>query len=156
MYYNLLALHSFVRWLVLVSLLLALFRGYKGWLSHSHFSKLDNTIRHTTATIAHIQLLLGLWLYSISPLIDYFLGNFKEAVHQREFRFFGMEHSSMMFVAIVLITIGSAKAKRQPTDNEKFKTMAIWYTIGLVVILSSIPWAFSPLTSRPYLRSFDF
>ena len=156
MYYNLLATHSLVRWLVLISLVIALFRAYKGWLSRSHFSKLDNTIRHTTATIAHIQLLLGLWLYSISPLIDYFLSNFKEAVHQREFRFFGMEHSSMMFVAIVLITIGSAKAKRQPTDNEKFKTMAIWYTIGLVVILSSIPWAFSPLTSRPYLRHFDF
>lgn len=154
MYPILLATHSLVRWLVLASLLLAIYRGYKGWLTGQTFSKADNTIRHTTATIAHIQLILGLWLYFISPIVDYFLDNFSEAVHQREIRFFGMEHITMMFIGIIVITIGSMKAKRKPTDLQKFKAMAIWYTIGLVIILSSIPWAFSPLISRPYFRPF--
>jgi cytochrome b561 len=65
-----------------------------------------------------------------------------------------MEHSLMMVIAIIVITIGSAKAKRKLTDREKFKTMALWFSAGLLIILSSVPWAFSPLISRPYFRPF--
>ncbi|MFT3948927.1 MAG: hypothetical protein QM763_18325 [Agriterribacter sp.] len=154
MYSTLLSLHSLVRWLVLASLLFAIFRAYNGWLSKKVFSKFDNSVRHWTATIAHIQIAIGLLLYFVSPIIDYFLHNYNEAVHQREIRFFGMEHSLMMLTAIVIITIGSAKAKRKPTDTEKFKTMAIWFSIALLIILAMIPWTFSPLASRPYYRPF--
>ena len=111
-------------------------------------------VRHWTATIAHIQLIIGLWLYAVSPITNYFINNSQEAIHLREIRFFGMEHSLMMLIAIIVITIGSVKAKRQSTDTEKFKTMAIWFTVGLLIILSSIPWQFSPLTSRPHFRAF--
>jgi hypothetical protein len=154
MYPTLLSIHTLLRWLVLISLLIAIVRAYRGWLSNKPFTKADNTLRHTTATIAHIQLILGLWLYFISPIVSYFLKNFSEAVHMREIRFFGMEHITMMVIAIILITIGSAKAKRAATDKEKFKTMAIWYSIGLVIIFLSIPWEYSPFTSRPYFRWF--
>jgi mannose/fructose/N-acetylgalactosamine-specific phosphotransferase system component IID len=154
MYETLLALHSLIRWLVLVSLLFAMYRAYNGLVTKKIFSRFDNAVRHWTATIAHIQLVLGLWLYFISPIINYFWSNFNDAVHQREVRFFGMEHSLMMFIAIIVITIGSAKAKRKETDREKFKTLLTWYSIGLLIILASVPWAFSPLTSRPYFRSF--
>lgn len=154
MYLSLLALHSLIRWLVLLSLLFAIYRAYRGWLTNRPFTKFDNAVRINTATIAHIQLLIGIGLYFISPIIDYFLRNFKEAIHQREIRFFGMEHSTMMLIAIVLITIGSAKAKRKQTDKEKFRVLAIWFTIALFILLTSIPWAFSPLTSRPYFRPF--
>lgn len=133
MYSIVLALHSLVRWFVLVSLIISIFRAYKGWLTNKSFSRFDNSARHWTATIAHIQLVLGLWLYFISPLIDYFLHYYKDAVHQKETRFFGMEHSVMMIIAIVIITIGSAKAKRKLTGKEKFKTMAIWFTVALLI-----------------------
>jgi hypothetical protein len=154
MYPIILALHSLLRWFVLTSLLFAIFCAYRGWFSRKKFSSFDNAVRHWAATIAHIQLALGLWLYSISPVIDYFLHHYKDAVHQREVRFFGMEHSLMMLTAIIIITVGSAKAKRKQTDTEKFKSMALWFTLGLLVILTSIPWPFSPLASRPYIRSF--
>jgi len=154
MYPTLLALHSLVRWFVLISLLYSIFLTYRGWLRHKTFSKHDNSVRHWTATIAHIQFTVGVWLYFISPIVDYFLNNFGDAVHEREFRFFGMEHSLMMLTAVALISIGSAKAKRRQTDREKFRTMAVWFTIALVIILTSVPWAFSPLTSRPYFRPF--
>lgn len=154
MYYLLLATHSLVRWLVLLSLLVAIFQAYRGWLSNKPFSKFDHVIRNATVYIAYVQFVLGIVLYCISPVVRYFLGYFKTAVHQREIRFFGMEHITMMLIAIVLIKIGSVKAKRQPTDKQRFKTMAIWFTIALIIILSSIPWQFSPLTSRPYFRSF--
>ena len=60
----------------------------------------------------------------------------------------------MMLIAITVITLGSVKAKRKNTDRDKFKTMAIWFTVGLLLILMSIPWGFPPLVSRPYLRGF--
>ncbi len=151
-YTLLLFLHSCTRWLVLLSLLYALYRAYTGWFKSLPFTQTDNTVRQATATIAHVQLILGLALYFISPLVDYFLKNFKEAVHDREIRFFGMEHSLMMLVAIIVLTIGSVLAKRKPVDVQKFKTMAIWYTITLVILLANIPWPFSPLVNRPWLR----
>ena len=154
MYSTLLAFHSIIRWLVLASLLFAIFRAYKGWMLGKEFSRFENLVRHWTATIAHIQLVLGLSLYFISPITYYFLHHYKDAVHQRAIRFFGMEHSLMMIIAIVIITIGSAKAKRKQTDKDKFKTMAIWFTIGLIIIFTSIPWAFSPFISRPNFRPF--
>jgi formate/nitrite transporter FocA (FNT family) len=90
----------------------------------------------------------------MSPIVQYFFDHFKEAIHDRQIRFFGMEHITVMFISIIIITLGSIKAKKQTTDVLKFKTMAIWFTIALILIISSIPWAFSPLVSRPYFRPF--
>lgn len=154
MYPILLALHSLVRWFVLGGLLFAIIWAYRGWLSNKTYTQFDERVRWITATIAHIQLIIGVWLYFISPIVNYFLNNFNEAVGQRQIRFFGMEHATMMLTAIIIITIGSAKAKRKITDTEKFKTMAIWFTIGLLIILTSVPWSFSPLVSRPNFRPF--
>lgn len=154
MYPVLLASHSLVRWLVLVSLLYAIIRAYQGWRSKGKFTAMDNSVRHWTATIVHIQFLLGVGLYFISPIVDYFLHHFQDALHQREIRFFGMEHSVMMFLAVAVISIGSGKAKREIKDAGKFKIMAIWFAVGLLIILSSVPWPFSPFTSRPYFRPF--
>lgn len=139
---------------MLASLLISIFSAYRGWFLHKSYTQKDNLIRIITLIIAHTQLIIGLWLYFISPIVNYFMHNFKDAVHNRQIRFFGMEHVTMMITAIILITIGAAKAKRAVTDQQKFKTTAIWFTIGLLVILSSVPWSFSPLISRPLFRSF--
>ena len=154
MYAILLALHSLIRWLVLASLIFALYRAYRGWLSNGLYTRTDHYARLAAATSAHLQLVLGVWLYFMSPIVSYFLHNFSTAVRERGIRFFGMEHVTVMLIAITLITIGSAKAKRRQTDKEKFRTMAIWFSIGLLLILTSIPWSFSPLVSRPNFRSF--
>jgi hypothetical protein len=61
-------------------------------------------------------------------------------------------HILLMLVAIVLITIGSAKSKRQAKDPEKFKVMLTWFSIALLIIFLAIPWPFSPFGNRPYLR----
>ncbi len=154
MYAFLLALHSLVRWLVLASLLFVLYRSYTGWLLNRTYSRTDNYARVIISTVAHIQLVIGVWLYLISPIVHYFLHNFGIAVHERAIRFFGMEHITMMIIAITLIITGAARTKRKKTDKEKFRTMAIWFTIALLLILSSIPWSFSPLVSRPNFKPF--
>ncbi len=87
MYQTVLTIHSFIRWLVLLSLVYSVVRAYRGWLLKKTFSGHDNSVRHWTATIAHCQLLAGLLLYSVSPVTGIFLHQFKNAVHQREIRF---------------------------------------------------------------------
>jgi hypothetical protein len=155
MYAFLIAAHSFFRWLVLLSLLFAIYRAYHGWLTNKIFTPLENSIRNFASAITNIQFLIGLWLYFKSPIVDYFWDNFQNAVHERDSRFFGIEHITMMFIAVALINTGSGLVKRRLTDKSKFKTIAIWFSVGTIIIFLSIPWQFSPFTRRPYLRSYQ-
>lgn len=152
MYQALTFYHSIMRWLVLSSLLFAIYRAYKGYTLNTQFSKTDNAVRHWTATIAHIQLVIGTTLYTESPIIKYFWHNFNEAIHNLDTAFFGLLHIILMLTAITLITVGSALSKRKTTDKEKFKTMLVWFSISLLIIFIAIPWPFSPLANRPYFR----
>lgn len=152
MYQTLTFLHSTFRWLVLLSLIYSVFRACRGYFSNKEFSKIDDSVRHWTATIAHLQLVLGIVLYSQSPAVSYFWKNFQTAKESFDLFFFSIIHISLMLFSIILITIGSSAAKRKTSDKDKFKTMLTWYTIALIIIFIAIPWPFSPLANRPYFR----
>lgn len=155
MYSILVFTHSTLRWLVIAAILNLLIRSYYGWLRNKAYTQTDNKSRLIAILILHTQALLGLSLYIISPIVRHFLTHFKEAVHEKEFRFFGMEHSMMMLTAVICITIGLARSKRKLTDREKFKTAALWLTFSLLIILTSIPWNIGDFTAnRPLFRSF--
>ena len=152
MYQTFIFLHSFFRWFVVLSLCYALVRAISGYITGRPFSKTDNTIRHWTATIAHIQLVLGIMVYIKSPVIRYFGAHFKEAIKEWDTVFFALVHAVVMLFAIVMLTIGSALTRRKTTDKEKFSTMLFWFAIAFVLIFIAIPWPFSPLAHRPYYR----
>ena len=151
---TLLTLHSVFRWILLVALLYSLYRSYRGWFSGLNFGVSDLKTNRITTITAHIQLLIGLILYAVSPVIHRLFGNFGEAVQQSSVRFYGMEHSVMMIIAIILITIGSVRSRKKKEDLAKFKTAAIWFTIALFIILITTPWPFSPFDARPWFRIF--
>ncbi len=91
---------------------------------------------------AHIQFLVGLLLYVLSPLG---LSNFSGAAMKDSLsRLYILEHPLMMLVAIVLITIGYSRAKRLKGDNARYRSILIFYGLGLVFILSRIPWTVWP------------
>ncbi|NIF05228.1 hypothetical protein F3J23_07200 [Chryseobacterium sp. Tr-659] len=152
MYQTLTFLHSQTRWLVLLSLTYAIYRSFKGYQSQRKFTKTDDSVRHWTASIAHIQLIIGMIFYLKSPVIKYFWKNVNEATASFEHLFFGLIHITLMITAIIIITIGSALAKRKLSDKEKFKTIGIWFSIALMIIFIAIPWPFSPFVNRPYFR----
>ncbi|MGV3611303.1 MAG: hypothetical protein ACO1N0_10165 [Fluviicola sp.] len=152
MYSTLIFLHSLVRWLVVISLIYSIYRAYVGFKAQKSFSKADNSIRHWTATIAHVQLIIGILVYTQSPSIKYFWKHTKAAFQNWDVTFYSLVHAWMMLLAIVVLTIGSAKAKRMETDSDKFKTMLLWFFIAFLLIFIAIPWPFSPLSNRPYLR----
>jgi hypothetical protein len=155
MYSYLILAHSSFRWLVLISLLVAVYRAYAGWFRDKTFTRRENSIRDFATTVTNIQFLIGLWLYFKSPVVDYFWDNFRVAIHERDIRFFGIEHITMMFIAVTIINVGSGLVKKRLTDKAKFKTMAIWFTVALSIIFLSIPWPFSPFSRRPYFRTYQ-
>jgi hypothetical protein len=152
MYSTLIFLHSLTRWLVVISLIYAIYRGYVGFKFQKTFTKTDNAVRHWTATIAHIQLIIGILVYTQSPSIMYFWKHTREALRNWDVTFYSLVHALIMLLAIVLLTIGSAKAKRMQTDREKFKTMLLWFFVAFILIFIAIPWPFSPLSNRPFFR----
>lgn len=150
MYSLLLTLHSWGRWAVLLGLLLALARAYWGWLGSRPFAPFDDAVRHTAATVAHVQLALGYGLYFSSPVVRSF--HWHRAVPGSAALFFGLQHVAVMTGAVLVLTVGSALAKRRPTASAKFRTMTLWFSAALLLIFLAIPWPFSPLASRPFFR----
>ena len=153
MFQTLIFLHSIFRWLVLISLVYAIITAFRGYSKNLCFSKRTDQLRHWTATIAHIQLMIGFTLYTQSPLVKYYFTNPK-TFELSEISFFSIVHGSLMLLAIIVLTIGSALAKRKAADQDKFKTIAIYYSIALLIIFIAIPWPFSPFSQRPFIRLF--
>lgn len=149
MYQILLYLHSIFRWLVLISLVVSIYRAWRGYTGNKPFTGTDNSIRHWTATIAHIQLMLGFILYFKSPFTG---APMKDTLQSMDLSFFSIIHIALMIIAIVVLTIGSGLSKRKPFSKQKFRTMLIWYSIALLIIFIAIPWPFSPFVHRPYFR----
>ncbi len=152
MYFYALLLHSYTRWVVLLSLLFALYRGFSGWRSGRNFSKTDDQTRVLAVTFSHLQLLIGFVLYFISPVANAFWSGPAARNASFEISFFGIIHLGLMTTAIVVLSVGSSLAKRALTDRKKFATVAIYFSIALLLILIAVPWPFSPLVARPWFR----
>lgn len=138
MYNGLLHAHSGLRWIVLVLLILAIFKAISGWKGRKAYSSGDKKLALFSLIFTHIQLVLGFVLYFISPKVSFTEGFMKNEI----LRFYTIEHFSLMLVAIGLITAGYSLAKRTESDTAKHKKIAIYFGIGLVLILISIPWPF--------------
>ena len=151
MYSSLLPIHSIVRWLLLLMMLISLYVAYNGVRHKLAFTPLANKIRHWTATIAHVQLMLGMVLYFYSPVVQHPMPPSDTALMSQH-AFFKYLHLVLMMSAIVVLTIGSEKAKRTSLAFDQYKTILIWYTAALILILVAIPWPFSPFVSRPLFR----
>jgi heme A synthase len=89
--------------------------------------------------LAHLQLIIGLIL--LFGVYGSAFSDMGSVMKNSEVRFTMIEHPLTMIIGIVLITIGYALAKRKKSDAKKFKTIAIYYGIALLVILLRIPWS---------------
>ena len=151
MYQLVLSLHSIFRWLVVAALIFAIYKGFRGWINKSTFTNRDKTIRQVAASLVHLQFLLGIILYFVSPLTGYLISHFSVAKSNPVISFFGMSHTAAMLIAVIDITIGMILSKRAVTDSKKFSMMALFYSSALIIMLVMIPWPFSPFAQRPLL-----
>ena len=127
-------LHSGLRWVALILLIWAIANAF----SAKHFEKKHKLINLFAMLTLHIQLVIGLIQYFTSAKVQFSAG----WMENKLLRFYGMEHLAGMLLAIILITIGYSKAKRKVNDADKFKVIRLFYSIGLIIILLSIPWPF--------------
>jgi len=132
----LIPIHSLLRWVVLLLLLTTIIKSLHGIITKRTFAKSDDKISLFMMISAHTQLLVGLILYFTSPMVQF--GN----TTNPEIRFFTMEHSTMMIVAIVFMTLARILSKKGKTDSAKFMRLFIFSIIALLIIIVAIPWPF--------------
>ena len=133
--------HSGLRWIVLFTLLGAIGMAFAKWQSKEAFGPKPPKLALFALISTHLQFVLGLILYFISPYVRFD----SSTMGDKLLRFYTVEHITMMLIAIVLITIGYSRSKRQAPDNGGYRTIFIFFLIGLILILLGIPWPFREL-----------
>ena len=133
--------HSYFAYAVLAILVLAVLNAFIGFMGNKMFTiEKDYRISLFALILSHIQLVLGLVLYFVSAnglkaIQEFGMGGMNAAG-----RLLAVEHPFINIIAIVLITIGWSRHKKFLEGKRKFKSIAIFYGLGLVLILSRIPW----------------
>ncbi|TVR78191.1 MAG: cytochrome B [Chitinophagaceae bacterium] len=150
MYTGLLHTHALLRYVVLILLIVVIVRTLSGWLSGKPFKIIDDKLSLYAFISVHVQLLIGLILYFISPRVNWAAYETSEIMKDTEMRYWHIEHISVMIIGIAVITVGRILAKKALTEVKKHKLTFIFYTIGLIIILSRIPFPFTTV-SRNWL-----
>lgn len=130
--YNILkSAHSGWRYIVLILLVIAVINALAGWFGKKNYTEGNRKLNVFTLISAHIQLLIGLVLYFLSPLT-------KLPMSDAIGRYFKAEHTAIMIIAIILITVGNAKSKKVIEGVAKHRTIAIFFGLALVLIIVAI------------------
>tara|TARA_R100000353_G_scaffold104554_1_gene75557 strand:+ start:205 stop:684 length:480 start_codon:yes stop_codon:yes gene_type:complete len=142
MYTTIQLIHSWWAYLVLFIVLIATINALAGYAGNKEYTPKDFRIALFALIVTHLQFLIGLILYFVSPLGLQNISNngMGEVMKNSEFRLYAVEHPLIMIITVVLITIGYSKHKKKLVSKPKFKMLAIFYTLGLVFMLSRIPW----------------
>ena len=141
MYSILKNIHSYWAYLVLLVLILCIFNAITGKINGKDFESRDLRLSLFGLIFSHLQLLIGLILYFVSPWFDQWSnlgmgGVMKDA----QARLFLVEHPFTNILAIALITIGWSVQKQQSDPSKKFLRIALLYGLGLLLLMSRIPW----------------
>ena len=134
-------LHSGFRYIVMLLVLMAILLSLVGWLGGRPYLKSNRLINLFAMISAHTQLLIGIVLYFISPLVQFNSQTMKDSTT----RYWTVEHLSMMIFAIVLITIGHSRSKKLTLPKAKHRAIAVYYILALLVIILAIVQSQRPL-----------
>ena len=142
MYTTLQFIHSWWAYLVLFMVLIASINALSGLFGNKEYQPKDFRISLFALIVTHIQLLIGLILYFVSPLGFKSISSNGMGTVMKDsvLRLYAVEHITIMILAVILITIGYSKHKKKLVSKPKFKSLAIFYTLALILMLSRIPW----------------
>lgn len=141
--YNILqSAHSGWAYLLLLVLAVATVNAIIGFAGKREFGNKDFSLALVGLIVTHIQLLIGLVLWALSPYAKVLFSDFGSLMtpEGRGIRLLALEHPLMMIIAVTLLTIGYSKHKKKIVSNGKFKMLAIFYTLAFIVVLSRLPW----------------
>lgn len=146
---GLLHLHNFLRWVILLLLLVNIVRHFSN--TQKPYTATDRKLGLFLMISAHITLLIGLYQVIFGRFGWTKLPAGTNVMKDTYWRFFLVEHPVGMLVAIILITIGKGVAKKPISDLAKHKKAAMLFTIALIVILATVPWPFREIVGRPLM-----
>ncbi|MDG1823152.1 MAG: hypothetical protein P8H25_07270 [Flavobacteriaceae bacterium] len=135
-----LSLHSRVAYVVLFTLVLAVLNAFWGLLTKRAFGSRNLRISLFGLIFSHIQLLLGLGVYFVSPYFSAWENGMGAVMKDATLRLFLVEHPITNILAIVLITMGWSLHKKVASGRKKFFRIAVFYGIGTLLLISRIPW----------------
>jgi hypothetical protein len=137
MYTLIVDIHSILRYVVLILLIILIIRSISGTIAKKDFNPGNRKLALITMISFHFQLLLGIILYFTSPKVIFDTMTMKSTM----LRFFALEHPLLMIIAIILITIGYLKAKKRNTSSSH-RVLMIFGIIAFVLLIIGIPWPF--------------
>jgi hypothetical protein len=131
--------HNVLRWFVLVLGVLAVVKAAQGISGDRDYAPARRAGVLFTGLL-HLQLLLGLALFLLSPFIASALADMKATMADAAVRFFVAEHPTVMVVAAILMTIGGIVAKNAATDAARHRKLLVFAGITMALVLWGIPW----------------
>jgi hypothetical protein len=141
MYGVILIVHSWNRWLVLVSAVATLTLAIRGRSTGRQWSRTDQRLALVFISALDVQAVLGSLLYFVlSPIVPKTLSEFKAAMHVGALRFFAIEHITMMVLALVVAHGAWAYSKRAVSASARQRRVTWGVALTLLLILSAIPW----------------
>ncbi len=151
-YSTFLILHSLLRYAVVVLAVVAVVAAWQGFVGGKAVAPLHKRVNLAFLIAVDLQLLLGLALYLFfSPVVKAAMADMGAAMKTRGLRFWAVEHTFLMLLAVVMVHIGYATWKRGSDDKTRHKRAAIFFTIAVVLIAAGIPWPFLQEIGRPWL-----
>ncbi|WP_374166209.1 cytochrome B [Arcticibacter sp. MXS-1] len=136
MYQLLFQAHSGLRFIVFIALVIATILAFSGWFGNKPFTKGNKSFNLITLISTHIQVVIGLFLYFVSPFVQF--QNMGTTMKDATLRYWTVEHVAMMLAAAILITIGNAKSKRFVNSVDKHRSVAIYFSLSLLIIVAAI------------------
>jgi uncharacterized membrane protein YidH (DUF202 family) len=132
------AAHSGWRWIVLITLLWATAVAVNQWFAKKPLSQGAKKATLFALIATHIQFLMGLVLYFLSPKVQ--LDNMGAAMKTPMLRFYTVEHFTLMILAVVLVTLGYNRAKKHLGTTKGSTWTAIFLLLALALMMAGIPW----------------
>lgn len=148
MYSFLLAAHSWLRYAVLLMVLLVLLRSAAGLLRGGAWDGADEGLGRWLIRVWDLQFLLGLVLYFLSPITQFALANFGEALADRQLRVIAVEHPLLMLLATAALHVGWVRARNSAGDRGRLLRWLLFVAAAALLTAIAIPWE-----GRPLLRT---
>ena len=149
LYLTFLHLHSVVRWVALLGLAARVGRSAMALAQNDGWKPLDRIISIVATSAMDTQLLIGCVLFfGLSPISATAMADMGAAMRDPNLRFYAVEHTSTMFLAILLAHVGQILGKRSQDERRKHVYSLACYGVALLMVLVAIPWPFRALVGR--------
>jgi len=126
--------HSGWRYVVFLLIAVAIVQSIIGLSGNRPYSEGSRKLNLFAMISVDIQLLIGIVLYFLSPLVQFN----SETMKNDTARYFTVEHWVAMLIAIALVHIGHSRSKKAATPGAKHKSIAIFYFLALLIIIVTI------------------